>query len=471
MNRPYKCAYCPKAFFEKNVFAAHVRRHTGDKPYLCQLCCMAFTYPGSVRVKTEESFLRVKVEECYVWPEELAAPPAARELPASSGHCASIATQPRTLVADASSTDKCPHCDKGFAEAWRLRKHIRIHTNERPHKCAYCPKAFFERNALTLHERRHTGDKPYLCQRCCMAFTYPCSVRVKTEECLVQVKIEIEECSDWPEEPAGSPTASVSPASSGQFAWIANEPDILVPDASGVDVDDRPHKCELCGKSFLYPGQLRRHMRSHTKEKPYTCPYCPELFSKRNRLAAHVRRHTGDKPYLCQLCCMAFTYPSSGDVKVEECSSWPEVLADPPNAEQARHGHPKGVVNEPPVVVPKTRIVDKTSAYKCSHCEKHFADQWNLDRHMRIHSGERPFKCDFCPMDFNLKTTLTAHLRTHTGNKPYKCHLCDMAFSWRSSLTYVLEMRESKNVPCGPKYRLTHLLRMYRWLLVGVPRV
>ncbi|KAH7976674.1 hypothetical protein HPB52_017910 [Rhipicephalus sanguineus] len=109
--------------------------------------------------------------------KEPAEPPAASELAASSGHSACIGTQPRALVADAGSIDvdahphKCPHCGKGFAEAYRLRKHIRTHPNERPFKCSYCTKTFSERKYLTLHERRHTGDKPYLCQLCHMAFT------------------------------------------------------------------------------------------------------------------------------------------------------------------------------------------------------------------------------------------------------------------------------------------------------------
>ncbi|KAH8029811.1 hypothetical protein HPB51_004816 [Rhipicephalus microplus] len=41
-ERPFKCTYCPRAFFKKNVFTAHVRCHTSDKPYVCDLCHIAF---------------------------------------------------------------------------------------------------------------------------------------------------------------------------------------------------------------------------------------------------------------------------------------------------------------------------------------------------------------------------------------------------------------------------------------------
>lgn len=32
---------------------------------------------------------------------------------------------------------------------------------------------------------------------------------------------------------------------------------------------EKPYKCEVCGKCFVVPFQLKMHMRSHTGEKPH----------------------------------------------------------------------------------------------------------------------------------------------------------------------------------------------------------
>ena len=34
-KREHPCDMCPKAFFTRQELAAHVRTHTGDKPFIC----------------------------------------------------------------------------------------------------------------------------------------------------------------------------------------------------------------------------------------------------------------------------------------------------------------------------------------------------------------------------------------------------------------------------------------------------
>ncbi|KAH8031219.1 hypothetical protein HPB51_014055 [Rhipicephalus microplus] len=41
-----------------------------------------------------------------------------------------------------------------------------------------------------------------------------------------------------------------------------------------------------------------------------------------------------------------------------------------------------------------------------------------LQRHERIHTGDRPFQCPNCPKRFVQKTHLETHLRQHTGERP-----------------------------------------------------
>jgi uncharacterized Zn-finger protein len=72
--------------------------------------------------------------------------------------------------------------------------------------------------------------------------------------------------------------------------------------------------------------------------------------------------------------------------------------------------------------------------FGCPHCERRFATTSNLATHLRVHSGEKPFPCSACDKRFAQRSSLLKHLRSHTGERPYACSTCDKRFSDNSAM-------------------------------------
>lgn len=82
----------------------------------------------------------------------------------------------------------------------------------------------------------------------------------------------------------------------------------------------------------------------------------------------------------------------------------------------------------------------------CAYCGQLFNKQYNLKRHIQLHTGVKPFTCAQCPRRFHQKTHLVKHIQTHHGDG----HIHTCAYKPLSN-----ESAGCYDIPCGQVFPST----------------
>ncbi|XP_055009101.1 zinc finger protein 180-like [Boleophthalmus pectinirostris] len=182
---------------------------------------------------------------------------------------------------------KCSVCKKRFVSKYKLQKHRRVHTGEKPFSCSVCKKVFAVSSTLKTHMRTHTGEKPFSCSVCKKEFAVRSTLKRHMRTHTGEKPFSCSVCKK-------------------EFAVNS-----ALKTHTRTHTGEKPFSCSVCKKVFAVSSTLKTHMRTHTGEKPFSCSVCKKEFAVRSTLKRHMRTHTGEKPFSCSVCKKEFAVNSA----------------------------------------------------------------------------------------------------------------------------------------------------------------
>jgi KRAB domain-containing zinc finger protein len=153
-DKPFIFNICNKGFTEPGPLVKHCHIHTGERPYKCDICGRGFA-DSSSSVGHKRSHTAEKSFTCYVCYESFS----------WSGHLIThlcTNTGEKTLV--------CDICATWFAEPHLIVEHLGLHNGEGPN-VIHAIKLFWKwptcvKDTLLSHHQIHSGVKPFTCEIC-----------------------------------------------------------------------------------------------------------------------------------------------------------------------------------------------------------------------------------------------------------------------------------------------------------------
>ena len=256
-DKPYACPQCDKRFVQPQTLKEHIEAHSAEKHYECKVCGKAFGRRGNLYVHMKSHQKDGQDPDRGVGDLTCSICGAMYKYAAMLHQHMAVHSGEEPMI----KPYQCPLCDKSYTHATGLYSHtINIHESKRV-SCPYCSKEF-QKYALKKHMLIHTGEKPHKCETCGRGFAS-----------LGNMKRHMGTHNDGNLFVCGQCSKRFSNASS-----LKTHMDTHL---------NKPYQCLECKMRFEEEAKLARHKCFRSRLKLHLCQHCGKGFNRPWLLRKH----------------------------------------------------------------------------------------------------------------------------------------------------------------------------------------
>lgn len=311
---------------------------------------------------------------------------------------------------------KCELCDFESPYSWNVDRHIKSHYVNGLFKCTKCSFACDKKQALTVHVTQHHRDRSSGSQSTTVANDQQVEVhcgggtRVKNE-----YGNSDEDNETHVEEFSGGVQVNVSSSGKQQIEIPYSKATTTFVRQGDGKIVAKPgvlKKCKYCNFQTDTFAKLQKHETSFHPEKRFQCPLCEIRFENLVWLQRHLTHmHQEDEQANVIINILDLLNPKRKRPK--SATNIPVSHALPQQIGGSSSTFSQGKES----AIKKKLVADKSET-QCKICG--YQTRWisELEKHMRVHTNERPFACPYCSFKSKWKGDLTRHIQKYHSRLP-----------------------------------------------------